>query len=151
MKIGDVIESAIWLTGDESQEMRERYKRDVTEAIDYFCHENNFLHGPVTFIEKLPGTDRVPPVPDHVQGQRVRLLVAESTITAKAVVAPKGSFIANLDKHDLDRLRKITRRASMKVCMKILTDAECDEMIENLGPAAALDTLRYHVDGGMVH
>ena len=150
MKPGDIIESAVWLTGDEPQEMRERYKRDVTEAIDYFCHENKFLHGPVTFIEKLPGSERVPAVPDHVQGQRVRLLVAESTITAKAVVAPKGSFIANLDKHDLDRLRKITRIAGVKAYRRIMNDAECDEVIENIGPEAALDTLRRHV-GETIH
>ena len=150
MKIGEIIESAIWLTGDESEETRKRYEQDVTEAIDYFCHKNEFTHGPVAFVEKLPGTDRVPAVPAHISGPRIRLLVAESTITAKAVITPQGSFIANLDKHDLDRLRKITRRAGMKT-RRILSDAECDDIIEKLGPATALDTLRYHVDGGMIH
>jgi hypothetical protein len=151
MNIGDYIESAIWITGDEPQELRVRYEKDVTEAIDYFCHEHKFIHSPITFIEKLPGADRVPPVPDHIQGSRVRLLVAESLIEAQLPDTPIGSFVANLDKKDLDRLRKITRRVYAKNYGRRLNDLECDEVIEETGPEAALDTLRRHIDGERIH
>jgi len=142
MQTGDVIESAIWLTGEESAEMRARYEDDVRGAIDYLCHEKGFIHGPVTFIEKRPEEDHVPEVPDHIQGQRVRLLVAEATVVAKAT--GKGSFVANLEAKDLARLRDIIRRSWSKHVNDggLINDAECDRIIETLGPEAALDTLR---------
>lgn len=135
---GQVIESAIWITGDESQELRKRFEDDVTQAIGYFCRENSVIHGPIQWLEKLPGTDRVPEVPDHIQGSRVRLLVAEASVVEYAPQSSQGSFIANLDKKDLLRLRVITRRTAKKG----LSDQQCDELIEYYGPEAALDTLR---------
>ena len=151
MKCGDTIESAIWITGDEPPDLRSRYEQDTIEAIDYFCHENKFLHGSVTFTEKIPGTDRVPKVPDHIQGSRVRLLVAKSEITARKPDTPQGSFIANLDKKDLIRLRIITKRAHIRANGATLTNRECDLVIEQLGPETVVELLRRHVDGGMIH
>lgn len=141
MKVGDVIESAIWVTGDESQAMRKQYEQDVSQAIADLCTEEGFEHGPVAFIEKRP-EEAGHPVPDHVQGSRVRLLVAEAEVLSVSVLSSEGSFVANLDKKDLDRLRTITRRAAKKV----LTDAECDECIEQYGPETAIELIRaqYH-------
>ena len=145
MKIGDVIESAIWLTGDESQSTRARYEQDVCQAIADLCAEEGFEHGSVTFIEKRPGDDRVPPVPDHVQGSRVRLLVCEAQILCKRVATSEGSFVANLDKKDLLRLRSITRNACLKKNPgHAMEDSECDQYIEQFGPEAAIETLRKH-------
>lgn len=138
MNLGDVIESGIWLTGDEPQELKVRYKQDVTQAIDDLCREHNVLHGPVQWIEKKPGEDRVPEVPDHIQGSNVRLLIAEAEVTEYAPITSQGSFVANLEKKDLLRLRAITRRAAKT----LLTDQDCDDIIEQLGPDAALETLR---------
>jgi len=152
MRIGDVIESAIWLTGEEGQEMRRRYEADVTSAIDDLCHEHNLIHGPVQFIEKKPGQDRVPEVPDHIQGINVRLLVAESEVIASAPETSVGSFTANLEKIDLDRLRDITRQIHKRLNGTILTNSQCDEVIEELGPEAALSTLRQQVKPfGLLH
>lgn len=142
MRIGEVVESAIWITGDEAQEVRTRYEQDVRVAIAEFCSQEGFTHGPVTFIEKHPGDDRVPEVPNHVQGSRVRLLVAEAELTGLVVQTSEGSFVANLDKKDLFRLRTITRRAWAKQHHEILTDAQCDEYLEELGPEVAVETLR---------
>lgn len=144
MKIGDLIESAIWLTGEESPEDRQRYEADVIEAMDYFCSKHRFIHGPVVFIEKKPGQDRVPEVPLHIiqpQTGNIRLLVAEAEIVGKAPETSIGSFVANLDKTDLERLRTITRQTRMKLHKQSLSDAECDEIIEEIGPDAALDVL----------
>ena len=142
MKIGDTVESAIWLNGDESLEQRQRFETDVSHVIDLMCQEHNVFHGPVRFIEKRPGEERVPEVPDHVQGQRVRLLVAEADITAERPVENPGSFIANLDRMDLLRLRKLTREAHRKQNDGGLSDHQCDAIIEQYGPEAALETLR---------
>lgn len=136
MRIGDVVNTGVWITGDEPPEMRARYEHDVSEAIDFFCFENELTYGPVTFVTKHPMDDDVPEVPDHIQGTEVQLLVAEATITGKAVQTSEGSFVANLELSDLNKLRGIIRRHRQ------LTDLECDEIIEELGPEAALDTLK---------
>ena len=143
MKIGEIIESAMWLDGTETPEQRKRHEEDVCAAIDILCHEQGFLHGPVTFIEKRPGDDRVPPVPDHIQGIRVRLLVAEAELTARKPKSKPDSFVANLDRKDLIRLRHLTRQAQLKHSPDTkLTDTDCDKIIEQYGPVAALATLR---------
>ncbi|MDO8683699.1 MAG: hypothetical protein Q7N50_09490 [Armatimonadota bacterium] len=143
MKVGDLIESAIWITGDENPEIRKRYENDVCDAIHQTCFDDGFDHGPVVFTEKRPEQDRVPEVPDHVQGSRVRLLVAEAQIIGARVINSEGSFIANLDKKDLVRLRIITRTAWLKYHPNhVLNDGECDKYIELIGPEAAVETLR---------
>ena len=142
MRIGNVIESAVWITGDEPLTLRKRYECDVGNAITCLCEENGFEHGPVKYIEKRPGDDRVPDVPEHIQGSRVRLLVAEAEIVGKKPLASAGSFVANLEKKDLDRLRAITRRKWAEHHWIALTDEQCDDCIDELGPEAALDTLR---------
>lgn len=142
MKIGDEVENAIWITGDEPEEMRKQYERDVIQSIDDLCSSEGFTHGPVTFIEKRPEEDKVPEVPDHIHGQRVRLLVAEATVLHKVIFITGGSFIANLDKQDLKKLRQITRKAYAKYHGTLIGNIKCDEIIEALGPDAAVETLK---------
>lgn len=143
LRVGEVIESAIWITGNEPVEMRRQYEIDVTQAIDDLCDEHGLSHSPVKFIEKRPGDERVPPVPDHIQGDKVRLLIAEATVDYPDVCNSVGSFVANLEKKDLDTLRKITRREwAKKYPVDVLSDEQCDDYIEELGPESALDTLR---------
>ena len=149
MRIGQVVEASIWMTGDEAPELRTRYEQDVRAAISELCTTEGFAHGPVTFMEKRPEDDRVPEAPDHIQGSRVRLLVAEAELVGMAVQTSKGSFVANLDKKDLSRLRTITRREALTVGKK-LTDQELDEYLEQFGPEAAVEALRKNV-GVSVH
>jgi len=137
MRVGDLIQSSIWVTGDEHPAIRKRYEEDVIEAIDYLCDSEGFIHGEVNFTEKHP-MDDTPDVPDHIQGSRVRLLVGETEVTQKFVQTPKGSFVANLDIKDLMKLRAVIRRH------RPLSNVECDMIIEQIGPEAALDTLRTH-------
>ena len=142
MNLGDVVESAIWITGEESQEIRKRYEVDVTQAIDDLCKEMHYVRGPIVWFEKVPGTNRVPEVPDHIQGIRVRLLVAEAEIVGLAPVAGNDSFIANLDKKDLVRLRHLTRKGAVNGTKQNISDKECDEIIDKLGPEVIVGMLR---------
>jgi len=135
MRIGDLIESGIWVTGDEPPGMRAQYEQDVRDAISYLCYEHGFVSGPVMFTEKHPESDVIE-VPDHIHGSRVRLLVGEAAVVEKRVETSIGSFVANLELSDLKKLREIIRR------YRPMNDAECDELIEQIGPDAALDTLR---------
>lgn len=150
MKVGDMIESAIWTTGEESDQIKEQHRQYVNIAIDRLCDEKGFLHGPVMLVEKRPEEDRVPPVPDSISGPKVRLLVAEAAIVGMAPQTSEGSFIGNLEKKDLERLRMIVRQARIKHG-QILSDAECDSVIEEIGPEAALDTLRREVVVSQYH
>lgn len=136
MNIGDKIESAVWITGDESKDMRVRYEHDVMEAIDYLCAENNVAYDNIVFIEKHPIDAGVPDVPNHISGSKVRLLIGEATVTGSLVETSVGSFVANLDRKDLVKLRCIIRRH------RSLSNDDCDAIIEQIGPEAALDTLR---------
>lgn len=152
MRIGDTIESAAWLTGAESKDVLLAYKDRVREAVNTLCREKGFLPGPVAFTEKKPGEDRVPEVPEHLQGPNVRLLIGEADVLCKAPETGTRGFVGELELKDLLRLRAITRRAYAKeVPGGTMTDQECDDWIEELGPEAALGALRRAVDRGYVH
>jgi hypothetical protein len=142
MKLGDILEAAIWITGDEAPEIRARYEGDVRVSITRACEQAGVIAGPVQWIEKRPEDDRVPEVPDHITGSRVRLLVAEAAVVAQAPMNPAGSFVANLDRIDLERLRALTRRQHAREMPGTLSDEQCDEIIEAIGPEAAIATLR---------
>ena len=142
MKLGDDIENAIWMTGDEPEGMKERYKKEISDTFDVLCATEGFEHGPIRVLELRPGDNRCPEVPDHIQGSKVRLLVVEATLVRQLVTETKGSFINELERKDLMKLRKITRDRGVKDLGRIISNAECDEVIEELGPDAALATLR---------
>lgn len=149
MNIGDVIQAAIWIDGTETQEMRQAFERDVTAVVAEGQADHGVVVGPVIWSEKRPGDERVPPVPNHIQGPDVRLLVAEAEVIG---LAPPGvgSFVVNeLEPDDLERLRRITRRAYETMMtahghrgVDRLSDRQCDTIINDLGPEAAMHALR---------
>lgn len=140
--IGDIVQNAIWLTGEESHGMKAKYRKDVEETIDDLCEKEGYEHGAILSIEKKPGDYQVPPVPDHIQGSKVRLLVLEAKLVKKIVQTAAPSFVNNLDRKDLIQLRWITRQAALKNFNRNIGDAECDEIIEELGVDVALATLK---------
>lgn len=140
MRPGEVIEAAIWLSGKETKAMRDRYEHEVRENIREACFNAGVLYGAVTFTEKRIGEDRVPTPPDHVQGPDVRLLVAETPITGFALQPP--GFTSELDRSDLLKLREVVRNKHALLRGGSLTDMECDDLINDIGPEAAVDKLR---------
>jgi hypothetical protein len=155
-RIGLPVEVAVWLTGRETDDMIERFKRDCMAELGRFGLERDCVMGPATFVEKLPGEDRVPQVPAHVSGPAVRLLVCEAHVVATGMgeaVTKATGFVYDLDRRDLERLRKITRRAYQRRHPEqaMLTDAECDAIIEEIGPESAIKTLRGGVDSKELH
>jgi hypothetical protein len=150
VSIGMPIEVAVWLTGRETGQQLDAWKKDCRKEIGRFGLENGVIMSEPAFVEKLPGQARVPQVPDHISGPGVRLLVCEATVIAslKADIVKATGFVHDLDKRDLERLRQITRAAHQKhqPLERILTDAECDAVIEEIGPQSAMATLREGVD-----
>lgn len=144
MNVGDRIHNTMWVTGDESPQMRADYERQVREAIDYMCRENGVEHGDFKVSEHRPDADLSEfigdtQVPDHIQGSKVRLLVIEAEVVKSIEV---GSFVHNLERGDLMKLRKITRDAYARHFRRFPTQGEVDEIIESLGPDAAVEALR---------
>ena len=148
-RIGETLETAIWMDGRETPEQVEECKRDIEEAFDYLAM--GFVRAPATFTEMLPGQDRVPEVPKHVDGPKIRLLHAETEILASKPTVQVNSFLGDLEKKDLERLRAILRRIGRQYGVVYLTDEQCDRKIEEIGPEAAVDAVRKAVDGGYIH
>lgn len=146
LKVGEMLETAVWADGKETEEQMQQFKHDLQEQLNYFAEQEEVIISPLVVTEKKPGEERVPDVPDDIQGPNVRLIVGEAR-----VLAPKPKFktrvtrfIDDLEEDDLNLLRQITRRAYKKHHPKHpeLTDFQCDQVIESLGPDTALDTLR---------
>lgn len=138
MDVGDRLETAFWLTGAESAELLEHHQKEVTANALETLAAFGLLPGPIQWTELLPGVDRVPPVPDHIQGPAVRLLVATVVAVAKVPETKTRAFVGELEKRDLELLRMFTRRKAQRE----LSDAECDDWIEQLGPEAAMAAVR---------
>jgi len=144
LKVGETVGTSIWLDGNETPEKRAQYEEDVRAAIEYFCQQEGVVSGPIKWIEKHPEDSDVPPVPKHIQGERVRLLCAEAIVESLMIQTSKGSFIAELEKKDLELLRKITRRALPNGVN--FNDKDIDAFIEEIGPEAAMAAVRKHYE-----
>ena len=145
MKIGDKLEMAIWLSGKETEQDRTRWEADVCKEAERIAQANDVLLGVAEFTVKRPGEDRVPQVPNHISGPDVQLLVMEIPILGvrQRVVSRQTGFVHDLVKEDLEKLRRITRRAHARAMPgHRLHDYECDQIIERLGPDTAAKTLR---------
>lgn len=129
MIVGDLAEYAIWIDGTESEAMLRQWKADVAFMMSQ-AHEPKLELGPVRFEIKYPGEDRVPQVPDHLQGD-VRLLVAFAEVLGFETTK-RTSFLDEIEERDLVKLRKATRRQYGQ-----LSDEQCDQLIERLGPSVA--------------
>lgn len=143
MRVGDVSETAIWISGEETPEQMAHFKGMVHEWFNDLGKDQGFFHGPIKWTEKSPGDNRVPPVPDHIQGIDVKLLVAEADVVAEIPTAVRHSFVNDLDKNDLKHLREVTRRNYARNHPGIsLTDLQCDEIIDEVGVEVAMEEVR---------
>jgi len=143
---GDIVEIAIWMTGTETRQELDHWKKVVCRGVaDQAAMENYVEVGPFSFEEKQPGEDRVPVVPDEISGPNVRLMVANAPVTAmpRPLITKETGFVLDLDKADLAKLRATTRRIhSLSHPGDRLSNKQCDQVIEYLGPEAAVQNLR---------
>lgn len=146
MKPGDIIEKAFWADGRETPGMLEQFYKDMLTLVEIDAERAGMVVLPPTFVVKRPGEDRVPPVPKHIQGPDVRLIVAEARVAGERIIVV-NSFLGDLDHKDLLRLRALMREiAPLYGYTEELTDEWCDKMIEQIGPKAAERAVRDKVD-----
>jgi hypothetical protein len=140
VKPGETVETAIWLNGTETPEQMTMFKTDVASAMLEAATSQNVALTPLRWAEKRLGDDRVPEPPDHIQGPDVRLLVAEADVLEAET---ESKFLSELEPRDLARLRRVTRETYDRQFpgYKPLTDRQCDTLINDLGPDAALASL----------
>ncbi len=152
MKPGDVLETAIWMNGEEPPELKVRFEKDLRASLAHMAEAEAVIIGPLVVTEKRPGEDRVPEVPDYIQGPDVRLLVGETKVVGLPFCNDDSAFVADLDVADLARLRAILRRVhrAYNPGKPELSTEKCDEYINLNGPDAALAALREQV-GTAVH
>lgn len=177
LRPGDTIELAIWLSGSETPEhIRSFMADDAKTALDAKAKAERVSIADPEFTAKLPGDDRVPPVPPWleqkvislgrkpvtlslVQGREPKTYVAPVLLVAGAMVlGPKQSlqqkgFLADLSPSDLADLRKRTREVwdKSRVGWRTLTDQECDKLIDEHGPDAAVSAVMGAHHAGPVH
>ncbi len=146
MNPGEVLETAMWADGTETVEQLAKFETDIREQLAWFAENEGVIIGPLVIAVKKPGDDRVPQVPDHIAGPDVRLLVGEAKVVCRAPHFDIGEsrFVDELEPNDLNRLRAITRKGYARAFPRRvrLTDRQCDTIINDLGPDAALDALR---------
>ncbi len=148
---GAVLETAIWMTGEEPDDLKDRFELDVRAKMAQMANDEGVIIGPLIVTVKRPGEERVPVVPKGLQGPDMRLLVVEAQVVG-AAFASEGTFVADLEPQDLERLRTILRRVhqAYNPGKPELSQERCDEYINTNGPEVALAALREQV-GVKVH
>ncbi len=142
MNIGDRLETSIWIDGTETPAQRKQFQNDVSDTIAANQDFHRVIVGPVMWEEKHPGDEQVPSVPAHISGPDVRLLIGRAYVLDHMPV--ESLFLSELEPSDLNRLRRLTRKAHARMYPHYgrLTDRQCDTLVNDLGPEAALDALR---------
>ena len=144
MKPGETLERAMWMDGTETVRQIALHKTVMLESMLQQAQSEGLALTPLRWVTKPVGDGRVPEVPDHIQGPDVCMLVGEADLLmGTALVA--NNFLAELDPSDLARIRVITRDAyaTRYPRRQLLTNPQCDTLINDIGPVAALATLKH--------
>ena len=149
MKPGETLEAAIWVDGRETEGQLAQHKANVLEIMSAEVQAAGYALSPLRWLVKRPGEHRVPDVPEGLEGPDIHLLVAEADVMTMAA----NNFLADLEPRDLQRLRYLTRHAYQRTWQQwvaeglakgpapILTDRQCDTIISDHGPDAAVAAL----------
>lgn len=142
-RIGEEVQIALWVSDDDPPAKIKWWKElEVPRVFKDSARASGVEIGPITWRELKPGEDNAGHPPKKIQGTNVRLLIAEAEVVAEFVIAQdidKIPFTAELSPKDLELLRTVTRDAYHPTP---LTDAQCDKVINALGPEVMEKTLR---------
>lgn len=99
-----------------------------------------------------PGDERIDPARPE-KWREARVLVGRCLVVDITRPVQPESFLAGLERKDLDRLRSVTRVMHRRAKPKAppLTDAECDEIIEDIGPQVGAQMLADAVNRRLVN
>lgn len=147
--IGQHIERA-WYFRSELE--RPEAERRIKQAIIEEALEHGASLAAPEWETLEPGDERLPT--DRPERWReARCLVGRCLVVAISRPVAPESFLASLERKDLERLRSVTRimHAKAKPHAGPLTDAECDEVIEEIGPQVGAQMLADAVNRRLVN
>lgn len=133
MKIGDALPAALWFNDDHPKDRADAV-RGIKEALEMTAADAGVKLGPIQWDVVDPLSPRVPTPPDTFQGD-IKCMIGEAIIVGHIKTDDKN-FTDDLEPHDLERLRKSTRK---QMGNANLTDEECDDFINDFGPDVAYD------------
>lgn len=173
LRPGDCIDAAFWMAGEETSEHLRQFIHDIELAIGAKAKAAGVITGPVKMTVKLPGEPRVPDTPKWLEqkcasiGRRLLeitlkpgetktftapvLLVAEATVMGQAPDYAKRTFVGDLSRKDLERLRKVTKAKVLRTQRRQISDFEADDIIEQIGPDAAYGAVLDQLKAGAVN
>lgn len=135
--MGDAHEAALWFNADKPTEYSDA-KKGIEIAFVDTALALGVMFGPISFEIVDPLSPRVPPPPANFRGA-IRCLIGTATVVS--LWTPRESrFTDDLKPSDLADLRRATRQAFMQAGGFTMTDEECDDWINEVGPDAAVDT-----------
>lgn len=135
--LGTPMECGLWYNADKPTE-RANAKKGVETAFFNTGMAYNVNFGPISYEDVDPLSPRVCAPPDHFQGT-VRCLIGTARVVS--YYTPQCSrFTDDLRPHELAEFRRATRDAFMRAGGFKLSDEECDDWINEVGPDAAVDT-----------
>ncbi len=149
-KIGDTLELALWYNSEKETE-RPTAERGLRTGLEVLEANYGFAVGEIEIEELSPGDHRVPEPPLGFAG-KPRLLVATADIV-EITDRQVSMFCNDLERHDLDRLRGITQTAYARSNpgKPPLGLDDIDRIINELGPEAAVKSLRSGIDGRSIN
>lgn len=147
IRTGTVLELSLWYDAAKTLDTA-GLREQLSEAFGRKVEQNRVRTSPLSFSTLNPGDDRVPKVPlwlENEKGSLPRLLHAEAVVLGSSEVLPvEQGLTGDLDKKDLAKLRRATRRAHKKSRPNEsrLTDIECDTIIDAAGIEVVLEQLK---------
>lgn len=137
-------EAALWFNGANPED-KALAKRGIKDALKIIAVNEGYELGPVRWLDLPPDHSILAVEPPKEFKRGARCLVGEANgRPMNHIVTPVSGFTHELEAKDLQALRERTRLAHRGYypVAEVLTDAECDEVINELGPETALECLR---------
>ena len=149
MKIGEVCQAAAWyhdLTAKDAARSMVRSAFRQTEK------NEGVVFGPIEWGQMDPSDAGVPEPPEDVKGD-VGILRGEAAVVVVMPERLSAGFSRDLPTRELDVMRQVTRDAHAKARpdAELLTDMQCDVVIDEIAPATAESIIREAVDSGQVN
>lgn len=134
-EIGQYRIVSLWFNGEQQREAARKFLKNLLELDEINA---GFVLAPVEYEVLNANDPRLNDAKPPESGAQVLVATAQ-ILDMKAMPAKDAGFIANLEPHDLERLRKATVRAYKKAYPggSPLTQDQIDKLVGKLGPETA--------------
>jgi len=128
--MAELFECCLWYNADIPAE-KEAAKHGIAETFlrTGVLHATRF--GPITYEDLTVFDQRIPAPPSHMKGN-LRCLYGSAKTNGE--LESVGGIVGDFTDEDLKMLRIVTRKAYLRAGGPVLTDEECDQLINEHGP-----------------